>query len=208
MLAAMQALLRFATEADAVAARAIYAPFCEDTPTSFEARAPSLDEMRERIRKISAQFPWLVCERDGVVLGYAYAGAHRERAAYRWAVDVAVYIGDGSRRNGVGRALYTALFRLLVAQGYFKAYAGVTLPNPASVGLHETMGFTPVGVYRGVGCKFGAWYDVGWWQLGLQPEVARPAEPVPIGEVAGTAVAQSALATAARLVRSGTDLPE
>lgn len=208
MLAAVQALLRFATEADAVAVRAIYAPFCEMTPTSFESHAPAPTEMRDRIRKTTAQFPWLVCERDGLVLGYAYAGAHRERAAYRWAVDVAVYIGDGSRRNGVGRALYTALFRLLVAQGYFKAYAGVTLPNAASVGLHEAMGFTPVGIYRGVGCKFGAWHDVGWWQLGLQPEVAQPAEPIAIGEVAGAAVAQSALATAARLVRSGTGIPE
>lgn len=198
----MPAQLRLATEAAAPGVLAIYGPFCDQTPVSFEAHAPSLTEMRQRIRKITAQFPWLVCEHDGVVLGYAYACAHRERAAYRWAVDAAVYIGEGSRRCGVGRALYTALFELLVAQGYFKIYAGIALPNPASVGLHAAMGFTPVGIYRGVGHKFGAWHDVGWWQKTLQPEVAEPTEPVSIRDLANPAVWESAFAAGTKLLRA------
>jgi L-amino acid N-acyltransferase YncA len=113
----------------------------------------------------------------GAVLGYAYASPHRERAAYRWSVDVAVYIAEQARRRGVGRQLYSTLFAMLVELGYYNAFAGVTLPNPASVGLHESMGFTPVGVYRNVGYKLGAWHDVGWWRRPLQPPAADPAEP-------------------------------
>src|SRR5436190_23382501 len=102
-----------ATERDAGEIRAIYAPFCEHTPTSFELKAPKLEEMQQRIRKITENFPWLVCENSGAVAGYAYASAHAERAAYRWSVDVAVYIGEGRRRSGIGRALYTSLFEIL-----------------------------------------------------------------------------------------------
>ena len=173
----MKPLIRAATAPDAEPIQAIYAPFCEDTAITFEVTAPSVAEMQERIRKVSAQYPWLVCEAGEELLGYAYACAHRERAAYRWAVDVAVYIAEGCRRTGVGRALYSSLFKLLALQGYYKAYAGITLPNPASVGLHEAVGFTPVGVYRNVGYKSGAWRDVGWWALSLQPERENPAEP-------------------------------
>ncbi|MSU58415.1 MAG: N-acetyltransferase family protein [Pedosphaera sp.] len=197
----MKPILRMATERDAAAICDIYAPFCDGSVTSFEASAPSLEEMQSRIRKITAQFPWLVCEREGEVLGYAYAGAHRERAAYRWAVDVAVYIGERHHRMGIGRALYTALFRLLVAQGYFKACAGITLPNAASVGLHEAMGFKLVGVYPGVGFKLGAWRDVGWWQLALQPERANPPEPRYVREVESSADWQNALAAGAKLLQ-------
>jgi phosphinothricin acetyltransferase len=174
----MKPFLRLANEQDAPAIRAIYAPFCEDSVTSFEITPPTVEEMQTRIRRVTAQYPWLVCVRNGEVRGYAYACAHRERAAYRWSVDVAVYIGAGQRRTGMGRALYTALFGILVRQGYFKAYAGITLPNPASVGLHEAMGFTPVGIYRGVGYKLGTWCDVGWWQLALQAERVEPSEPL------------------------------
>jgi phosphinothricin acetyltransferase len=176
-------LIRAATEQDAAALQQIYAPFCERSAVSFEITAPTPDEMRKRIQKITAQYPWLVCEADGAVLGYAYACAHRERAAYRWAVDVAVYVGEGRRRSGVGRALYASLFRILVQQGYYRAYAGITLPNPGSVGLHEAMGFAPVGVYRMVGYKAGAWRDVGWWALSLQPERGEPAEPRSVREI-------------------------
>ncbi len=132
--------------------------------------------MRRRIAEVTARYPWLVCDRAGEVLGYAYAGQHRARAAYGWSVDVSVYIGESSRRQGVGRALYGALLRILVLQGYFNAYAGITLPNAGSVGLHEAMGFTPVGVYGAVGFKLGAWHDVGWWQRPLR-ERSAPANP-------------------------------
>lgn len=189
----VKALIRPATEADAAGVRAIYAPFCEGTVVSFETAAPTVAEMQERMRKISAQLPWLVCESDGQVVGYAYACAHRERAAYRWSVDVAIYIGEGKRRRGVGRALYTSLFKILVLQGYYKAYAGVTLPNPGSVGLHEAMGFTPVGIYRGVGYKSGAWHDVGWWELSLQPERIEPDEPRSVRVIQQTGAWQEAL---------------
>jgi len=180
-------LIRAATEQDAAAIQQIYAPFCLDSTVSFEIQPPTVQEIQQRIQKITTQYPWLVCEAAGKVVGYAYACAHRERAAYRWAVDVAVYIGEGKRRSGVGRALYASLFRALVQQGYYKAYAGITLPNPASVGLHEAMGFTLIGIYRNVGYKAGAWRDVGWWGLLLQSERAEPAEPRSVREIQHTA---------------------
>jgi L-amino acid N-acyltransferase YncA len=197
----MKSLLRMAVEADAAAIRAIYTPYCNEFVTSFELAAPSVAEMQARLQKIMAQYPWLVCERDGRIVGYAYACPHRERAAYRWSVDAAVYIAADHHRLGIGRALYTALFRLLAAQGYFKAYAGITLPNPGSVGLHEAVGFGPIGVYRGVGYKLGAWRDVGWWQMELQPEVPDPTEPRRIQEIVGSAAWHEALAAGTALLR-------
>ena len=107
--------------------------------------------------------------------GYAYASRHRDRAAYQWSIDVSVYVRADAHRRGIGRALYAALLRIVVAQGFYNAYAGITLPNPASVGLHESFGFRPVGMYRRVGHKLGAWHDVGWWALDLQPRPASPA---------------------------------
>jgi phosphinothricin acetyltransferase len=141
---------------------------------------PDAEEFARRIESVSERYPWLVAEEDGTIAGYAYATAHRELAAYRWAADVAVYVGDGYRRRGVGRALYGGLLPLLERQGVQVVYAGVTLPNDASVGLHEALGFQPVGVYRRVGWKAGAWHDVGWWQLDLvAPNASVPAEPGP-----------------------------
>jgi L-amino acid N-acyltransferase YncA len=177
--------IRLASEHDAAAVAAIYAPFCEANVVSFEFAAPSRDEMADRIRTTTARWPWLVLERDGVVAGYAYAGRHRDRAAYQWAVDTTVYVGDGHRGCGVGRALYTALFGLLRSLGYFKACAGITLPNPASVGLHEALGFTRVGVYRGIGYKFGGWHDVAWYELALQAERDNPDPPKSMTELKG-----------------------
>jgi phosphinothricin acetyltransferase len=138
---------------------------------------PTVEEMRCRIAKVLEQFPWLVCEDDGQILGYVYASRHRERPAYQWSVDVTVYVAERYRRKGIGHALYTSLFELLRLQGFYHAYAGITLPNPGSVSLHEAMGFQPVGVYRAVGFKCGEWHDVGWWQLELQPLAACPEAP-------------------------------
>lgn len=165
-------------ERDAAACAAIYAPYVAGSPASFEEVAPGGDEMAERMRRVRATHPWLVAERDGRVAGYAYASPHRERAAYRWACDVAVYVDPADHRRGVGRALYEALLPLLRAQGFHMAVAGITLPNAASVGLHEALGFEPVGVYREIGWKDGAWRDVGWWQLRLGDGAAPPAEPL------------------------------
>jgi phosphinothricin acetyltransferase len=171
--------IRFAEPEDAAAIVAVYGPYCDGTVISFETAAPTAEQMRERIERITKQFPWLVCEINGEVAGYVHACPHRERAAYRWAVDVAVYVAPHHHRRGIGQALYSVLFQILRAQGYFKAYAGVTLPNPGSVGLHEAVGFKPLAVYPGVGYKFGKWLDVGWWELDLQPQLERPEEPAP-----------------------------
>lgn len=154
--------VRTATEADAAAVRAIYAPIVESTAISFEDVAPTVEEMGQRI---AAALVFLVAERDGEVLGHAYAGPHRARAAYRSSVDVTVYIGQSARRQGVGTALYAQLLPWLKREGFHAAFAGIALPNAGSVGLHESVGFTPVGVYREVGFKFGKFHDVGWWQM-------------------------------------------
>jgi phosphinothricin acetyltransferase len=177
----MSTTIRLATPADAGQVAAIYAPFVREMPVSFEVEPPDAAEMGQRMAKVLERFPWLVCDRAGEVLGYVYACPHRERAAYQWSVDVAAYTRADCRRCGLGRGLYTSLFGLLVRQGFANAYAGVTLPNPGSVGLHEAVGFTPVGVYRSVGYKCGGWHDVGWWQLRLQdlPEPPPPPRPLP-----------------------------
>jgi phosphinothricin acetyltransferase len=167
-------------EQDAPACTAIYAPHVDASPTSFEERPPGAEEMAARIERVSATHPWLVAEDGGEVLGYAYACRHRERPAYRWAADVSVYVAAGQRGQGNGRSLYEALFQRLRQQRFQVACAGITLPNEASVALHERLGFAAVGVSRRIGWKAGAWRDVGWWQLELVPSaVEPPPEPLP-----------------------------
>lgn len=170
-------LIRTATPEDAPAINAIYRPFVVDTRISFELEPPSDVLMAERIAKVLQQLPWLVCCTGDRLLGYAYASRYRERPAYQWSVETAVYVDRGHHRNGIGRALYQRLFTILRQQGYFMAYAGITLPNPASVALHESLGFEVAGVYRNAGYKSGAWCDVGWWQCALKNEVTPPAPP-------------------------------
>jgi phosphinothricin acetyltransferase len=178
--------IRLATEVDASAIAAIYAPYCSGNVVSFEEIAPTADEMAKRIGAIGATRPWVVLEDAGEVIGYAYASPHHDRAAYRWSVSTAIYIGDRHHRRGAGRALYTALFGLLRHLGYYTATAGITLPNPASVGLHEAFGFTLVGVYRDIGHKMGAWHDVAWYQAVIQPASPRPSDPRPIARLQGS----------------------
>jgi phosphinothricin acetyltransferase len=179
-------LIRDANPArDAGACAAIYAPYVSDTVISLEERPPTPDEFAVRIESTMRTHPWLVAELDDQVIGYAYAVRHRERASYRWATDVAVYVDNAHHRCGVGRLLYETLFGLLAEQGLRIACAGVTLPNHASVGLHESLGFTAVGIYRRIGWKLGAWRDVGWWQLELgSPDIdpREPGPPVRLGE--------------------------
>jgi phosphinothricin acetyltransferase len=165
---------------DGAACAAIYGPFVSGSAASFEADPPDAGEMSARIATYAASHPWLVAERDGQVAGYAYATSHRARAAYRWAVDVSVFIDSDYRRLGVGRALYGALFDLLRRQRILVACAGIALPNDASLGLHESFGFVPVGVYRRIGWKAGAWRDVSWWQLVLSElaDGGPPPEPL------------------------------
>ena len=167
-------------ERDGAACAAIYAPFVAATAVSFEDEPPTAEEMARRIASTSERYPWLLAQDGDGVAGYAYGAAHRERAAYRWACDVAVYVGERHRRQGVGRALYGVLLELLERQGIQVACAGITLPNDGSVALHEACGFEPIGVYRRIGWKFGEWHDVWWWQLELAPANEHaPAEPRP-----------------------------
>ena len=170
---------------DAAGCAAIYEPFVSQAAVSFEERPPTAADFVARIQRIERTHPWLVAEEGECLAGYAYACPHRERAAYRWAAEVALYVDPAFRRRGVGSALYRALLELLKEQGVWVVFAGVTLPNEASVGLHESLGFTPVGTYRRIGYKLGRWWDVAWWQLALrEPGDGPPAEPGPPARLA------------------------
>jgi phosphinothricin acetyltransferase len=160
--------IRTATETDAPALLAIYAPFVEHTAVSFETSVPPVEEFAARVRKYAAQWAWLVAERDGRCIGYAYGSPHRERAAYRWSTETSAYVDASAQRQGVGKELYLTLFDALIAGGYCNAFAGITLPYEASVALHRSVGFEPVGVFRSIGYKFGAWHDVAWAQRRLR----------------------------------------
>jgi L-amino acid N-acyltransferase YncA len=165
---------------DAAACLEIYEPFIRDTVVSFEEHVPTVEEFRERMRATITTHPWLVLEADGRVVAYAYASQHRPRAAYRWAADVTIYSDTSRRRRGIGRRLYGELFDRLRRQHFQLVCAGITVPNEASEGLHRAMGFQPVGVYRRIGWKAGAWHDVSWWQLDLTPPSDTP-PPEPLG---------------------------
>lgn len=160
-------LVRDAVSADATACAAIYAPYVEQTAISFESVPPSAEEMADRIAAAQRAHAWLVAEEDGAVIGYAYGGAYKTRAAYRWSCEVSVYVARDRRRTGAGKALYTELFARLAALGYHTAVAGMTQPNEASAALHRAMGFEPIGTYRRIGWKHDAWHDVTWTQRAL-----------------------------------------
>jgi phosphinothricin acetyltransferase len=160
--------IRQATVDDAAALQAIYAPYVESTPVSFETVVPRVDEFAARIAKSLSKWQYLVAERDGLIVGYAYGSSHRERAAYQWSVEVSAYVDPSCHRQGIGRALYVNLFDDLIAMGYCTAFAGITLPNDASVGLHRSVGFEPIGVFRRIGWKFDRWHDVAWMQRTLR----------------------------------------
>ncbi len=163
--------IRSATPEDAAALLAIYAPFVERTTVSFELEPPTVEEFRERMEKALAGWAWLVAIEDGQLAGYAYGTSHRERAAYRWSVETSAYVDPAFQRRGIGRALYLALFDALRKRGYCGAYAGIALPNDASIALHRGVGFDAIGVFRAVGRKFDAWHDVSWWQRRLRDDV-------------------------------------
>ena len=175
--------IRTAKTSDAAAITEIYAPIVRETVISFEADPPSASRMAARIVTVLDTHPWIVGEEDGRILGYAYAGPHRSRAAYRWACDVSVYVRPEAQRRGVGTKLYRALFEILDRQNLAAAFAGIALPNAASVVLHESLGFRPVGTYRKVGFKLGVWHDVEWWHLAIRDLGSRPPEPIPFSSL-------------------------
>ena len=160
--------IRSATEADAPALLAIYRPFVENTIISFETQTPTIDEFGARIAKALSGWAWLVAEEEGRCIGYAYGSMHRERAAYRWSVETSAYVLPQHHRRGIARTLYSQLIQALKLKGYCNAYAGVTLPNDASIAFHRSVGFEPIGVFRSVGRKFGAWHDVAWLQRAIR----------------------------------------
>lgn len=177
--------LRAATPADAAAILAIYAPYVTDSAVSFETEPPSLDEIRSRIEAGADLYPWIVASDEAeAVLGYASATAFRARPAYRYVVETSVYLAPAAQGHGLGQQLYRALLATLEAQGFTQAIAAVTLPNPASVALHEALGFERAGIYRQVGYKLGEWHDVGLWQRALAPATDPPLQPRPVSAAA------------------------
>lgn len=170
--------VRAATTADAAAIAGIYAPYVLETVISFEEIPPTAAEFEARMLA-TPRLPWLVAVRDDAVVGYCHASLHKTRASYRWSADVSVYVAPSERGHGVGRLLYGELLPLVRSLGYVSVFAGIALPNDASVGLHEAFGLTPVGVYRNVGFKHHKWRDVGWWQLTFADPPDQPAEPKP-----------------------------
>lgn len=182
--------LRIASIKDADQIIEIYAPYVLYTNISFETDVPTAEEMRKRIGNVLAAHPWIVLEEDSRILGYAYASKHRERAAYRWSVDVSIYVRQYITGRGIGKALYKALLSILRLQGYYNAYAGICLPNEASVGIHESFGFRKIAHYTKVGYKSGQWLDTGWWELSLREHSSEPAEPIPLSKLRDEAVAE------------------
>ena len=179
-------MVRAAQVEDGAAVAGIYGPYVRDTAVSFETDAPTAAVMAERIGATLLTHPWLVAERDGIVVGFTYAGKHSQRAAYRWTVDVTVYVGDDERRGGVGRQLYSTLLTTLRMQGFRSAFSEIVLPNEGSVRLHEAMGFMHLGVHKDVGYKLGQWHDIGYWRLGLSDGSAPPDDPIPFASLKET----------------------
>lgn len=165
---------------DSAAVAAIYRPVVEDSHVSFETVAPDEAEIAQRIRSTLTLTPWLVVSEDDDVEGFAYAVPHRSRSAYRWSVDISVYVDDSARGRGLGRVLYDALIPLLRRQGFVNVYAGIALPNPASEALHRAVGMQPIGIYPGVGFKLGRWWDVAWYWMRLEDPPDLPADPLPL----------------------------
>jgi phosphinothricin acetyltransferase len=171
--------VRAATHEDAAAVAQVYAPYVRDTVVTFEVEPPDAPTMARRMVDTLAMYPWLVAENAGEIVGYAYAGRHRERPAYRWTIDTTIYIDRAYRRAGVGRKLYRSLLEILRRQGFRSAFAEIVLPNAGSVGLHESMGFCKIGIHHDIGFKLGSWCDIGYWRLGLSRGTAPQSDPMP-----------------------------
>ena len=176
-------LIRVATTNDAAGILNVYAPYIENTSYTFETEVPALIPFQQRISEYLQTYPWLVCETDGMIAGYAYGSKHRERIAYQWSVECSVYVHDDFQRAGVAKALYKALIELLKLQQFRNLYAVINLPNDNSVAFHEKMGFEYFATYKSVGYKLGRWKNVGWWQLQLNEYSNEPSEPVKFAEM-------------------------
>lgn len=178
----MNPIIRLAKGSDVEHILNIYKPYILQSSISFERQIPSLEEFQQRFDEYTAIYPWLVSEVEGRIVGYAYASPHRERRSYFWSTEVTVYVDQKYQRNKVGSSLYCSLFQLLKHQGFRNAIAGVTLPNPSSEAIHQSLGFSKIGIYKNVGFKFGQWHDVAWYQMQLNDKNLTK-EPTPIGEL-------------------------
>ena len=196
----MKPRIRLALPTDSGAIADIYSPAITDNATSFEATPPDAAEMARRIESLRPLYPWLVCDEDGAVVGYAYGSRHRERAGYQWSVEVSAYVHPAAQRRSIGKALYTSLFSILALQGFRNAYAGITLPNAASEALHKAVGFTTVGVFHNIGYKRGAWQDVVWLERQLDDLVTEPPAPRPLADVVNEPAFYAALAAGETLL--------
>lgn len=172
-------IFRIAKENDIAGILEIYRPYILNTAVSFEYEVPALDEFSLRFTKITRKFPWLVCEVDGVLAGYAYASLAFERAAYQWDAGISVYIHEKYHRLGIGNSFYHYIEQLLTLQGYCKLYACVTGGNETSHLFHEKMGFSNIGVFRRCGYKFNQWHDVIWYEKILSPVSSPPPPTAP-----------------------------
>ena len=167
-MAGMQEGVRMVSKGDAAFLVEIYRPFVEETVISFEYDVPSVEEMEERIVRVrEGGYPWLVGEREGQVVGYAYASQFNERTAYQWAVNVTVYVDSACHGTGLAQKLYASLFAILSERGFVQAYALIIVPNLKSENFHKRFGFTPVGLLPSIGFKFGQWHSVQWWLKSL-----------------------------------------
>jgi len=174
---------RVATTADAAGILAIYAPYIQNTSFTFETEVPTLEKFQERIKTYLDKWPWLVCEVNGIIAGYAYASGYRERVAYQWSVECSVYLHDDFQQTGIAKKLYTALFALLQLQGFHNVYAVINLPNDKSVRFHEKFGFHWFANYEQVGYKLGQWKTVGWWRLTVNEFITNPPAPLKFAAV-------------------------
>lgn len=180
--------LRIASPHDAECLSQIYAYYVDTSSISYEYVAPTVEEFSSRISHKLEQYPYIVAELDGKPVGYAYASQYRERAAYGWCVELSVYVSRHCIGRGVGTALYTALLELLRLQNIVIAYSAITLPNDASIALHEKMGFTLAGRFHASGYKMGQWWELAWYQKQLNPMQCPPPAVIPFPQLDTEAV--------------------
>lgn len=195
--------IRLATEDDSGSILQIYTPYIVNTAITFECKVPTMIEFKERMANIQRIYPWLVCEINNHIAGYAYASRYKERESYKWSVDFSVYIIPEYHRRNIGKALYFALFELLKLQGFYNAYAGITLPNVKSESLNESFGFKAIGVYHNVGYKLGSWHDVKWYELKIQEHIKPPVEPKSIDEISNTNEFKIIIGKAEQTIKKG-----
>lgn len=205
---ALNKVIRLATEDDSNSVLEIYAPFIKQTIITFELEVPTLSEFRKRMAVIQKKYPWVLCEFNNDVVGYAYASQFNVRAAYDWSVDFSIYIKPQFHGKKIGKALYFALFKLLKLQGYYNAYAGITLPNSKSESFHQSFGFMPIGVYQNVGYKFGGWHDVKWFEFKIQDYSKSPIKPTRIDEIYNSAEFNKIIHQAEQMITESQNIKE